>query len=348
MSLANYIKDDYITFGGKSWHKSKVSEQNLRNAIKANPRLLKEGWVVNSKGQVVSDPKALTVPPVGIGGGGGPVPQAPSTPAPAATPSLVDLIKDKYVTFGSKTWDKTKVSSENLLNAIRANPRLLVGGWQVNGSGQIVRTPTPPAGGGPVPQAPSTPAPTAAVPPPPPPPSQAQFGNYQDADYWLGLNDLRNQLGLIQNPDGSLVSQAAQARLAQLRQQVDPNTFKPVTGGVGGKTLYDILYGQQQQQDSRNITLSRSDAAKKGVLSSGYTDRTLTDLAGKSAAETDQLVRNYGVDLNDSRSAAYQASQSQADLLKQYQQAQGNLALAASNRGYQNAMNQYQQTYGGY
>lgn len=239
------------------------------------------------------------------------------------------------------------------------NQNALASGWTVS-NGNVVRA----GGGGLVPDVMTTPAPgyvndpatggvvpatPAPAPPPPPPPSQAQFGNYQDADYWLGLNQLRQQLGLVQNPDGSMVSQAAQARLAQLQQRVDPTTFKPIaTGGVGGKTLYDILYGQQQQNDARNITLSRSDAAKKGVLSSGYTDRTLTDLAGKSAAETDQLVRNYGVDLNDSRSAAYQASQSQADLLKQYQQAQGNLAAAASNRGYQNAMNQYQQTYGGY
>lgn len=225
------------------------------------------------------------------------------------------------------------------------NQNALASGWTIAG-GNIVRA----GGGAPVPDVMTTPAPATPAPaPPPPPPSQAQFGNYQDADYWLGLNDLRNQLGLIQNPDGSLVSQAAQARLAQLQQQVDPTTLKPIAnGGVGGKTLYDILYGQQQQNDARNITLSRSDAAKKGVLSSGYTDRTLTDLAGQSAAATDQLVRQYGTDLNDNRSAAYQASQSQADLLKQYQQAQGNLALAASNRGYQNAMNQYQQTYGGY
>lgn len=192
--------------------------------------------------------------------------------------------------------------------------------------------------------------PPVAPPPPPPPPRPTldQFGTYQDADYFLGLNDLRAQLGLVQNPDGSMVSQAAQARLAQLGQRVDPTTFKPVTDGVGGKTLYDILYAQQQQQDARNVSMSRTEAARKGVLRSGWMDRTLAGVAGQSAAAVDQLVRNYGTDLNDSRSAAFQTSQQQANALTQYQQAQANLAAAATQRGYQNALSQYQQTYGGY
>lgn len=235
------------------------------------------------------------------------------------------------------------------------NQNALASGWTIS-NGNIVRA----GGGAPVPESHADPVNTgtpgsgigspqpAAPTPPPPAPTQAGFAGYQDAQYWMDLSNLRQQLGLVQNPDGSMVSQAAQARLAQLGQRIDPTTFKPVTGGVGGQTLYDILYAKQQQDDARNITLSRSDAAKKGVLSSGYNDQQLTNLAGQSAAAMDGLVRNYGTDLNDSRSAAYQATQQQADLLRQYQQAQGSYAQAASQRGYQDALNRYQQQYGGY
>jgi hypothetical protein len=225
-----------------------------------------------------------------------------------------------------------------------------------------------PGGGDGINMGPATPGAVPAVPgagtgvaPAPAAPDYSQFAGYKDPDYFTGLSDLRQQLGLVDR-NGSLVSVADQARLAQLSQRIDPKTFKPMapatmgTGpmaakqfaSMGGMTLYDLLYKQQQAADSRNVSLGRSDAARKGVMRSGYWDRMANDLAGQAAVAQDKLIREVGTDLTDSRSAAYQATQSQADKIQQYNQGSAGISQAAVTRGYQDALSRYRTTYGGY
>jgi hypothetical protein len=203
--------------------------------------------------------------------------------------------------------------------------------------------------------APVSPAADPAAKPRPDAPTWDQFANYQDPDYFIGLNNLRNEQGLVgmPGPDGMLGTaddilqhQGAQSKLATLNQRIDPTTFKPVS--MGGETLYDVLYQRQQATDTRNLLANGDQAGKMGLMRSGWRDQQLSDLAGQSAGAMDQLVRQYGTDLNDSRSAAYQASQEQADAIQRYTQGQGGLAAGATGRGWQAAVDNYKSMYGGY
>lgn len=95
-SLAELIKDSHVRFGSNVWDKNKVSADNLKKAIVANPSLLIKGWTVNGAGQIVRSSNPPATSP-GNGGNQQPKPSAPSTPVgvttpqPAAPPPQPDL-----------------------------------------------------------------------------------------------------------------------------------------------------------------------------------------------------------------------------------------------------------------
>jgi hypothetical protein len=140
------------------------------------------------------------------------------------------------------------------------------------------------------------------------------FDAYRDSTYW---DELRAEQRAFDEANNPLV-----AKLASLNAR-----------GAGGKTLYDLMYEQANSAFHRNKNLSRGEAAKRGVTRSGYMDRTLSELGANYLSQQDQLMREYGNDVNDQRSAAYQIVQQQKDLERRMLEAQANLARSASQRG---------------
>lgn len=189
----------------------------------------------------------------------------------------------------------------------------------------------------------TAPAPTP-TPPPPPRPTINDFSSYQDSTYFSDLGSYKRQ---YDDANAEL-----SARLARLNSRIDPTTGQVVTNGVGGKTLYDLMYDQQNSTLARNVSLSRSDAARRGLLRSGYMDRTLTGVAADDIRAKDDIVRQYGYEglrgANgelDMRAAGNLAVSERNRLQQQFEEAQRLLAQSASQRGLENALAQYQQMY---
>lgn len=210
-------------------------------------------------------------------------------------PTLAELIKDSYVTFGTKTWDKNKVSAENLKKAIIANPRLLVDGWTVNGAGQIVRTPTQPVndhgpatnkptgtGNGSTWQPPATTTPEAPVTPPttttaPTLTPEQMFQSFIDGTYQSAL---RNAQTAYRNVTDKL--------------NADKMSLTETRAEYGGGTLYDKLLADANKQfsiDRRGLT---SDVNRKGLLRSGFHNQQFGNLTQQSLSKQNDLDKQYG------------------------------------------------------
>lgn len=173
------IKDKYIAIGGKSFAVAGLSDAAIKKAVLANPRLLKDDWMVSGT-SVVRKPPAPAVArvPVGASPPAPPAPPAPPVPpappatgqasggapanagpaAPAATGRASGAAPTNAPTSGfnkaSIAWTNLyvngkaksveKMTDDEIRSALgpKGDPRnknALAPGWQVNGSGQVVK-----------------------------------------------------------------------------------------------------------------------------------------------------------------------------------------------------------------
>jgi len=134
------------------------------------------------------------------------------------------------------------------------------------------------------------------------------FNGARDSEYW---NSLRQEQRGYDDSVGPLL-----AKLQALR------SFRPQTG----KTLYDELYGRAQSQFGQDVSQSRHEASRSGLLRSGAYDRTASGLADRYYQGNADLESQYGLGAqNDLQS---QIGQRDTQLIE----AKRMLALAAAAR----------------